>query len=205
MPSRCCVPGCNSNYDSALKTTQNNRGMSIFKFPKNEERKQAWLKAIPRDDFTPSSSSVVCQLHFHSTDIVRYDKHLQPDGSTKELLLNRPRLKDNAIPSIFPNLPSYLTKSKPKERNDPQSRRNAVCQRQIDNVTNFLNSDIIIDFNDLKNKISTEVNMSGWEFKISDNGIYFFTLNFSNNNLTIDTSIYVSQIFILPVMYIFLF
>jgi hypothetical protein len=194
MPSRCCVPGCNSNYDSALKTTQNNRGMSIFKFPKNEERKQAWLKAIPRDDFTPSSSSVVCQLHFHSTDIVRYDKQLQPDGSTKELLLNKPRLKDNAIPSIFPNLPSYLTKLKPKERNDPQSRRNAVCQRQIDNVTNFLNSDVIIDFNDLKNKISTEVNMSGWEFKITDNGIYFFTLNFSNNNLTIDTSIYVSQI-----------
>jgi hypothetical protein len=36
--------------------------------------------------------------------------------------------------------------------------------------------------------------MSGWEFKISDNGVYFFTLNFSNNNLTIDTSIYVSQI-----------
>jgi hypothetical protein len=29
MPSR-CVPGCNSKYDSALKTTQDNCGMSIF-------------------------------------------------------------------------------------------------------------------------------------------------------------------------------
>jgi hypothetical protein len=36
MPSRCCVPGCNSNYDSVLKTTEDNRGMNIFKFPKNE-------------------------------------------------------------------------------------------------------------------------------------------------------------------------
>jgi hypothetical protein len=29
LPSR-CVPGCNSKYDSALKTTQDNCGMSIF-------------------------------------------------------------------------------------------------------------------------------------------------------------------------------
>jgi hypothetical protein len=47
MPSRCCVTGCKSNYDSSLRNTQNNRGVSVFKFPKNVERKQAWLKTIP--------------------------------------------------------------------------------------------------------------------------------------------------------------
>jgi hypothetical protein len=47
MPSRCCVTGCKSNYDSSLRNAQNNRGVSVFKFPKNVERKQAWLKTIP--------------------------------------------------------------------------------------------------------------------------------------------------------------
>jgi hypothetical protein len=41
-----------SNYDSSLRNAQNNRGVSVFKFPKNVERKQAWLKAIPRKNFT---------------------------------------------------------------------------------------------------------------------------------------------------------
>jgi hypothetical protein len=48
MPSRCCVTtSCKSNYDSSLRNAQNNRGVSVFKFHKNVERKQAWLKAIP--------------------------------------------------------------------------------------------------------------------------------------------------------------
>jgi hypothetical protein len=48
MPSRCCVTGCKTNYDSSLRNTQmNNRAVSVFKFPKNVEPKQAWLKAIP--------------------------------------------------------------------------------------------------------------------------------------------------------------
>jgi hypothetical protein len=120
MPSRCFVPGCNSNYDWVLKTTEDNRGMNIFKFPKNEERKQAWLKAIPRDDFTPSSSSVVCQLHFHSTDIIRYAKHLQPDGSTKKLHLNRPPFfKDH--PQYIPQFSLVFNQNRKKEMN-PQSR-----------------------------------------------------------------------------------
>jgi hypothetical protein len=61
MPSWCCVTGSKSNYDSSLRNAQNNRGVSV-KFPKNEECKQAWLKAIPRKNFIPSASSVVCQF-----------------------------------------------------------------------------------------------------------------------------------------------
>ncbi|XP_044262768.1 uncharacterized protein LOC123010130 [Tribolium madens] len=183
MPSRCCVPGCNSNYDSTLKAKQNNRSISVFKFPKNEQRKQAWIKAIPRckgmeeyqsiGDFEPSSSSVVCQLHFNFNDVIMYDKHLQPDGSTKELLLARPRLKEDAVSSIFPNLPSYLSKPVVKERTDPQSRREAVFKRQDEAVASFLKTDVVNSFNDLAKDFMDKLDLSGWEFKITDNTTSF--------------------------------
>jgi hypothetical protein len=192
MPSRCCVTGCKSNYDSSLKNSQNNRGVSVFKFPKNEERKQAWLKIIPRKNFIPSASSVVCQLHFSSDDIILYDKHLQPDGSCKQLLLKNPRLKDGAVPSVFPNLASYLSKPAIKERTDPEFRRETISKRQNDEVENFMKADIINNFNDLIATFSIELNLIGWEHKIVEFGIYFFTLNF-NDSLNIETTIYINE------------
>lgn len=116
MPNKCCVPGCNSNYSSFLKDS-NNKAVSVFKFPKDTALKLLWIKAIPRKNFEPSNFSVVCKLHFKSSDFI-YDKHLQPDGTCKDLILNRPRLRNEAIPSIFPNLPFYLSKEKVKERTD---------------------------------------------------------------------------------------
>lgn len=110
MPSRCSVTGCDSNYESSLKGKQKGPGISVFKFPKNEERKQSWIRAIPRKDLLSTDSSVVCQLHFQPDDIILYDKQLLSDESFKQQPLRRPRLKDTAIPSIFPNLPGYLTK-----------------------------------------------------------------------------------------------
>lgn len=119
MPNKCCVPGCNSNYSSFLKDS-NNKAVSVFKFPKDTALKLLWIKAIPRKNFEPSNFSVVCKLHFKSSDFI-YDKHLQPDGTCKDLILNRPRLRNEAIPSIFPNLPFYLSKEKVKERTDRSS------------------------------------------------------------------------------------
>jgi hypothetical protein len=39
-----------------------------------------------KQSLEPSASSVVCELHFSSDDIILYDKHLQPDGDCKQLL-----------------------------------------------------------------------------------------------------------------------
>jgi hypothetical protein len=116
---------------------------------------------------------VVCQLHFRSDDMILYDKHLQPDGNCKQLLLKSPRLKDAAVTSVFPNLASYLSKPAIKERTDPEFRRETISKRQNDEVENFMKADIINNFNDLIT-FSIELNLIVWEHKIVEFGKYIF-------------------------------
>jgi hypothetical protein len=90
---------------------------------------------------------VVCQLQFSSDDMILYDKHLQPDGSCKQLLLKSSRLKDA---SVFP--------TSIKERTDPENRRETISKRQNDEVYNFMKADIVNNFNDLITTFSIELN-----------------------------------------------
>jgi hypothetical protein len=119
---------------------------------------------------------VVSQLHFSSDDMILYDKHLQPDGNCKQLLLKSPRLKDAAVPSVFPNLASYLSKPAIKERTDPEFRRKTISKRQNDEVENFMKADIqvINNFNDLITTFSIKLNLISWEHKIVEFGKYIF-------------------------------
>jgi hypothetical protein len=50
---------------------------------------------------------------------------------------------------------------------------------------------IINNFNDLITTFAIELNLIGWEHKIVEFGIYFFTLNF-NDSLNIETKIYIN-------------
>lgn len=97
--SYCCVPYCKSDKKKKL-------GISFHEFPSDESRRQAWLKAVSRKDFVPndkSSSSVVCSLHFLDSDY--------SSGCTKLR-----RLKQTAVPSVFPEYPSYMQSQLPPKR-----------------------------------------------------------------------------------------
>ena len=48
MGYKCCVPGCKSNYDSVSKDG-NQKSVSTFGFPKDEQIRQPWIRNIPRD------------------------------------------------------------------------------------------------------------------------------------------------------------
>ena len=81
------------------------------------------------------------------------------------------RLKDNAYPSIFNNLPAYyIYKSIParsgRHLNEPQvnkcrpscsSRHENAAARLEEQCDTFLNADKIKDFNDLLEKMSKEI------------------------------------------------
>ncbi|KAH1021992.1 hypothetical protein HUJ04_011468 [Dendroctonus ponderosae] len=103
MLDRCCVPGCKSNYTGEEYTT-------VFHFPRDDQRKQQWLRNIHRENFIPSKFSVVCSKHFEETFIIREARAERKDGSQLVLARDRMRLTANALPSIFPNQPKYLTK-----------------------------------------------------------------------------------------------
>jgi hypothetical protein len=72
---------------------------------------------------------------------------LQPNGSCKQLLVKSPRLKDGALPNVFPNLASYLSKPAIKERTGAEFSRETISKRQNDEVENFMKADIYLNKN----------------------------------------------------------
>jgi hypothetical protein len=98
----------------------------FLNFPEmNCANKQSLEKVI----CIPSVSSVVYQLHFSSDDIISF--YMINICNLMEAVIKSPRLKDAAVPSVFPNLASYLSKAAIKERTDPEFRCETICKRQI--------------------------------------------------------------------------
>ena len=59
MPGTCCTVDCHSRYSKE-------KGMKLFRFPTNPSRRDAWIRAIRRDNWIANEYSRICQLHFLS-------------------------------------------------------------------------------------------------------------------------------------------
>ncbi|KAH9383528.1 hypothetical protein HPB48_025100 [Haemaphysalis longicornis] len=116
MPNKCCVPRCRGNYKNGSK-------VRIFRFPKDEELRQKWIRAIPRENYLPTENTRVCELHFHPEDITTETSYTDDStGRTVTAPLPHARLLPGAIPSIFPDCPKYLT-SQRSAREAPEAKR----------------------------------------------------------------------------------
>ncbi|XP_065298429.1 uncharacterized protein [Dermacentor albipictus] len=162
MPNKCCVPNCRSNYKSGQKN-------HVFKFPQHEEAQSAWIRAIPRADFNVSPHSRVCELHFIEADIVREVSHIDDlTGNTVTAPLSRLRLRPGAVPSKFPECPSYL--SKPiTSREHPDSKRmrlqaaslKKACEASAEAFRKEKEADKILNLEDLMQFITSK-NSTFW-------------------------------------------
>ncbi|XP_055337664.1 uncharacterized protein LOC129587779 [Paramacrobiotus metropolitanus] len=126
----CVAPGC----DFLRKGCEEKR--SLFSFPKEKPRLDKWLRNLGRKDFQPSKSSTLCEIHFEDHFILRESSAIRPDGTTVSFRLAKPRLSQDAVPTLFPanyslqsergkeiSVPSYHTSKTPKPRTDPSARR----------------------------------------------------------------------------------
>ena len=75
------------------------------------------MRSIPRKDFQPSKHSRICSLHFSPDDFCKDSMDTNP-RRTPTSSNHKPRLKTNAVPRIYADLPSYLSLKAPKERPD---------------------------------------------------------------------------------------
>jgi len=57
----------------------------------------------------------VCEKHFDETSLIKYFEIEMADGSIQKIERDRILLKENSVPSLFPDLPHYLS-SKTKNR-----------------------------------------------------------------------------------------
>ena len=108
MP-HCMVPECTNN---SRKTV----GISYHRIPKEKGLREAWLARIRRVNPQDINNSCVCSAHF------------TPDCFERTLDLvsgyqKRPKLKSDAVPSIFP-------RSKPEKSRSTGRRRNQIRSEQ---------------------------------------------------------------------------
>jgi len=107
MTRTCWAPGCRSGYD------QNASGRHFFMAPKN--RLEEWNRRIPRKGALKTSHAL-CDLHFEDRFIIKSDQfHI--NGQTVSMPRDNWRLTTDAVPTVFPNLPKYLSSKLPRRRN----------------------------------------------------------------------------------------
>ena len=110
MPRKCSIVGCRGNYDRRKSADyDDNNACSVFGFPKDPDRLRKWLRIIPQENMTRNKISDymgVCQRHFDPRYIVRHYTFHRSDGSVFSTPRDIPVLSNDAIPTIFPIMPS---------------------------------------------------------------------------------------------------
>ncbi|KAH7948992.1 hypothetical protein HPB49_003981 [Dermacentor silvarum] len=115
---RFCVPNCRGNYDNGPK-------VRVFSFPK-DDRRAKWERAVRRDDIDIRSlrDAKVCELHFKPQYLRTTTTYTDPrTGRTIEAPMRATRLTPDAVPTIFPNDPSYLSDYAPMRVGPDQKRK----------------------------------------------------------------------------------
>jgi THAP domain-containing protein 1/3 len=112
MPNKCIAFDCKTGYAKQDGgSDDNNIKPTLHSFPKDKVVFDKWIKALSRKDFIPSRNSRVCSKHFLPSDFVEVsqDSNIYRTKKQTERKLNLRYLKDDAVPSIFDNVPSYMT------------------------------------------------------------------------------------------------
>ena len=145
MPLKCCAPNCSSNYKTS------NEKVSVYKFPKNEEEKELWRKAIPRSNLEITKYTAVCRKHW-------------AEDCKMVVVHGKPRPIDP--PSIFENIPrSCLTSPPPKARKTSSSSA-SVRNIKEDEILQFEKMDQLV-FEDIPSKMAED--MSVVTYKVNKN------------------------------------
>ena len=157
MPRKCSVIGCRGNYAARKGEPADVNKVSAFHFPKDVSRKEQWLRRIPQelrsDDIT--DDMVVCEKHFESRFVIRdMTCYHRPDGSSFTCARDVPVLASDAVPTLFPNTPSYLSTPLPAKRKAPSDRRAEVAARDDKKLKEWLDSDCITGFDDFSTHVS---------------------------------------------------
>jgi len=123
--------------------------ITFHSFPADEKMREKWIRANPRKDFVPSKNSRICSLHFRDSDFVeeRSDKNTTRRKNSDCSQLKNRYLKKDAVPSVFPNAPSYLTSPGVTRRTSAASAasRQELEGRRLEMLEDSFTADDVIE------------------------------------------------------------
>lgn len=139
-----------------------------------------WLHAIQREDFTPSVSSGVCIKHFNPLLVIREDVLTRDDGSILVSERKLLKLTRDAVPTILPGDPSFMTygiKSIAPKMHASNQHLLVVSQIDQRQCQNMVLSDNIKSFSDFKCSFIVKFDLSSWTVFTNDHDIVFMKLS----------------------------
>ncbi|XP_039275403.1 flocculation protein FLO11 isoform X1 [Nilaparvata lugens] len=108
----CAANGCSNNR------SKKKPGVTFHRFPKDPVRRARWLKVMHKAEWQPKYFHKICSEHFE-------EKMFNKTGQIV-------RLRDDAEPTIFPGLPSYLQMKAELERKPPMLREPLTKKRRTE-------------------------------------------------------------------------
>ncbi|KAH7959662.1 hypothetical protein HPB49_012844 [Dermacentor silvarum] len=108
MGKKCFVPRCKFAYKTCTEK------VSLFAAPREADRLNIWLHAIPRKDRVLGSTDYVCEKHFEPRYVTKtweavYKGHVLVSAPRKAALAKTP------LPTKFPYCPAHSTKTEKKK------------------------------------------------------------------------------------------
>ena len=103
--------------------------------------KEEWKSKFPRENWKVSENTSICSKHFHDADFVtkRTDtnnRRIRKKGKS----LQKRYLNTNAVPTVFPNCPSYLTASEVYKRSTTtmsSNREQRLIEIELDSINSL--------------------------------------------------------------------
>merc|ERR1712223_1944598 len=89
--NKCSVPYCPVAAAGLEKRGKGKGNVTHFSFPKDPTLQAQWIAALHRENFTPTTSSRVCEIHFDREDFI-------PPKDPNRLHVVK-RLRDQSVPS----------------------------------------------------------------------------------------------------------
>lgn len=94
---------------------------SLFAVPKDENLRKQWERNLHRKDKALDETCSVCELHFELSCITRNFAHII-NGEEVRIPRGKLELLPNAVPTLLPNVPSYLSKKRPLPRGKEKAK-----------------------------------------------------------------------------------
>ena len=194
----CFVPGCKTGYSTQSATNERRH----FFQPKQSQIER-WNAAIPRKDRCQTVKSVVCDLHFSDHYVIR-DFTTVVGNDTVSIPRERPTLTADAVPTLFPNLPSYLSKNvtkrkSPRKRPLPDTRSVKHCKLQDSSRDDGLSYELqqlareTFTFAEIKLEARFLAQSVDWVVTVTDECVGFAQLDVGSGGVSVNRSVVVTS------------